>query len=348
MKIAHLTFSFETGGLQTMLVDILNEQCRQHDVSLIIINDFYDRPLISEIDNRVRVFCLNRKPGSRNPIPLLKLNGLLYRLDPWVVHCHNNELIGLLAPHWYSTCLTVHDVNYPNRYFTKYDKVFAISEAVANDLRQRTAVTPVVIPNGINIRHIQGRDPVRGTSLDVPVFRMVQIGRLMHSKKGQDILLQALAILVHQQGMKRLRLDLIGEGESLGYLKELVSSLDIAPYVSFLGLRSREFIYAQFRSYDLLVQPSRYEGFGLTVAEAMAAGVPVLVSDIEGPMEIIQQGVFGWHFPVGDAAACARQIAHIQAVYETEAFRQKIRFAREHAQKSFSVTQTARQYVMAY
>ncbi|OIN57794.1 glycosyltransferase [Arsenicibacter rosenii] len=344
MKIAHLTFSFETGGLQTMLIDILNEQCQQHEVSLIIINDFYEQALIDEIDTRVRVFCLNRKPGSRNPITLLKLNGLLYRLDPWVVHCHNNELIGLLTPHWYSTCLTVHDVNYPNRYFRKYDKVFAISEAVANDLRQRTAVAPVVIHNGINIRHIPVRDPYRFS----PVFRIVQIGRLMHSKKGQDILLQAVAMLVHQQGMCRLRLDIIGEGDSLDYLKELVSSLDIAPYVSFLGLRSREFIYAQFRSYDLLVQPSLYEGFGLTVAEAMAAGVPVLVSDIEGPMEIIKQGVFGWHFPAGDAAACARQIAHIQAVYETEACRQKIRFAQEHARKAFSITQTARQYVMSY
>jgi len=117
MTIVHLTFSFETGGLQTMLVDILNEQCQYNSVSLIIINDYYNADLLNEIDPRVRIVKFNRKPGSRNPILLLKLNGLLYRLDPMVVHCHNNELINMLIPHWYTTCLTVHDVNYPNRYF---------------------------------------------------------------------------------------------------------------------------------------------------------------------------------------------------------------------------------------
>ena len=89
MKIVHLTFSFETGGLQTMLIDILNEQCQNHEVSLVIVNDFYEPALLEQIDVRVQVFRLNRKPGSRNPIQVLKLNGLLYRLSPEVVHCHN-------------------------------------------------------------------------------------------------------------------------------------------------------------------------------------------------------------------------------------------------------------------
>ena len=49
------------------------------------------------------------------------------------------------------------------------------------------------------------------------------------------------------------------------------------------------------------MQPSRYEGFGLTVAEAMLAGVPVLVSRNEGPFEIIDKGKYGYSFENGNS-----------------------------------------------
>ena len=66
-----------------------------------------------------------------------------------------------------------------------------------------------------------------------------------------------------------------------------------------------------FPSYDLLVQPSRYEGFGLTVVEGMAAGVPVLVSDIEGPMEVIDKGRHGFAFRSEDFHDCGDRMMEI-------------------------------------
>ena len=82
-----------------------------------------------------------------------------------------------------------------------------------------------------------------------------------------------------------------------------------------------------------MVQPSIYEGFGLTVAEGMIAGLPVLVSDVEGPMEIIQNGQYGYCFQVGNAEDMANklvemlqnpikvyEIARIGQVYATSHF----------------------------
>ena len=344
MKIVHLTFSFETGGLQTMLIDILNEQCQNHEVSLVIVNDFYEPALLEQIDVRVQVFRLNRKPGSRNPIQVLKLNGLLYRLSPEVVHCHNNELVALLVPRWFTTCLTVHDVNYPNQYFQKYDKVFAISEAVATDLRERAGIQPELIYNGIYADQLQ----YRLQAAQPETFNIVQVGRLVHTKKGQHLALQALHELIYRRNLRHLRLSIIGEGESLEYLKDLTAELGLEPYVNFMGLRGRDYVYNHLKEYDLLIQPSLFEGFGLTVAEAMAAGVPVLVSAIEGPLEIIDNGRYGWSFPVGDSKALADQIETIICNYHSPTFQQKIEQARSRAQSAFNVRETAQQYILAY
>lgn len=348
MKIVHLTFSFETGGLQTMLIDILNEQCQSHEVSLVIVNDFYEPALLEQIDERVRVFRLDRKPGSRNPIQLLKLNGLLFRLNPAVVHCHNNELVALLIPHKFTTCLTVHDVNYPDRYFRKYDKVFAISDAVAADLRERAGIRPEIVYNGIYADQLQYRLQPSQPDTFHDTFHIVQIGRLVHTKKGQHLALQALHELVYSRNLRHVRLSFIGEGESLAYLEALTLELGLKPYVTFVGLRGRDFVYEHLKDYDLLIQPSLFEGFGLTVAEAMAAGVPVLVSAIEGPLEIIDNGLYGWAFPVGDAEALANQIETIIKTYHTPSFQQKIEQARSRAQSAFNVRETARQYILAY
>lgn len=54
--------------------------------------------------------------------------------------------------------------------------------------------------------------------------------------------------------------------------------------------KNQEWIYHNLCNFDLFIQPSRFEGFGLTVAEAIAAKVTVLVSNIQGPMEIIDDG----------------------------------------------------------
>ena len=58
----------------------------------------------------------------------------------------------------------------------------------------------------------------------------------------------------------------------------MVVELNLEKHVRFLGNQSREYVYSHLKDYDLFVQPSRFEGFGLTVAEAMAACVPVLVT----------------------------------------------------------------------
>jgi glycosyltransferase involved in cell wall biosynthesis len=85
--------------------------------------------------------------------------------------------------------------------------------------------------------------------------------------------------------------------------------------VRFTGEKNRAWIFAHLADYHVLVQPSRYEGFGLTILEGFAAGLPVLASNIEGPAEIINQTPQGFLFEKEDVAGCAAQLYRLMQAY---------------------------------
>ena len=64
MKIAHINYSFTTGGAEALLVDIVNEQAKTDDVSIIIINKYYDKELFNEIDKKVDVIFIKQNTGQ--------------------------------------------------------------------------------------------------------------------------------------------------------------------------------------------------------------------------------------------------------------------------------------------
>ena len=151
---------------------------------------------------------------------------------------------------------------------------------------------------------------------------------------------------MHREKVTGLSLDFIGHGPDTEMLKRLAKELDIQDHVTFLGARSRSFIYQHLHQYQLLVQASRQEGFGLTIAEAMCAGVPVLISDIKGPMEIIDNGKYGTAFESGNADSCAEKMADIILHYPE--YVQKTSSARDFVIQNFDISTTAHNYINAY
>ncbi|GHT63973.1 hypothetical protein AGMMS50239_20860 [Bacteroidia bacterium] len=65
MKIIHSIFTFAIGGAETMLADIINQQCKSASVNFIIVNDKINPDLLQAIDQRVNVFLLNRKESHK-------------------------------------------------------------------------------------------------------------------------------------------------------------------------------------------------------------------------------------------------------------------------------------------
>lgn len=353
MKVTHLIMAFETGGSETMLVDIMNRQVENLDVSLIVINDIYNKELLLKIDKRVNIFLLKRKPSSRNIFKFLNLNWILFRLRTNVIHIHNPSILKSIF-FVGKKILTVHDVqtrnikNNPNliSWLDGFDAIAAISNSVKKDIIDRgfRSVKKVfVINNGVEIEKINNKP----NNHLIDKFKIIQVSRLEHKKKGQHILLEAIRVLVYKKEITKLSLDFIGVGESEDYLKKLVKSYKLENYVSFLGFKDRDYIYSNLCNYDLFVQPSLFEGFGLTVAEAMAAKVPVLVSNSGGPMEIIQNDVFGYSFENGSVDDCVIALVKIMNIQKDEikAITEK---AFDRVCENYSVKSTVNNYYNLY
>lgn len=343
-KITHLIFSFNTGGAETMLVDIVNEQVLTNEVNIIIINNVFNESLLQKIDNRVKLYFMNRKERGVVPFPILKLNILLLLQRFDVLHCHNHNIVPLIFPSFRKkTVLTIHDVGKEINYLRCYNKVFAISKVVKDDIYKRSNIKAVLVYNGINTERVLMKEGYTKGN----VFKTIIISRLVHQKKGQHLVIEALRLL-KEKGIKNIKLDLIGTGASAQFLKDLVLKYGLGDQVSFLGFKDRDYIYTFLKDYNLLIQPSLYEGFGLTVVEGMAAKVPVLVSDTDGPIEIIEHGKYGFYFINNNIHSLSKSLMNIIENYNSIESHEKIDLAYSHVCNVFSIKRTAKLYIENY
>lgn len=321
MKIVHCIFTMVTGGAQMLVVDILNSLSNCNDVSLIIVNDYYDSDVIKMLNSNINVCIIKRKIGSKNPIPILKLNRIVYILKPDIFHCHESNIIRLFLFKAFKTILTIHDVGIENFYENKYDKLVSISKCVSQDVNDRKNIKSTIINNGIAFEKFRRR--INFLLLNTEKFYIIQVSTLFHKKKGQDILIAAVHKLVK---IYKLPIDLtfIGSGDSLEFLKQMTEDLDMKSSIHFKGTQPRNWIINNLSNYHLLVQPSRYEGFGLTVVEGIAAGIPVLASNVDGPKDILDKWKNLFLFESDDVDDCVNKITTIYNFYISNEIQSKI------------------------
>jgi glycosyltransferase involved in cell wall biosynthesis len=127
---------------------------------------------------------------------------------------------------------------------------------------------------------------------------LIYLGQCAH-RKGIDIALRALA------GMTRLmwRLSVIGSGPEEEQWRQLAEQLGIGTRVCFTSALPYEKAMAELAKSDLLLLPSRYDGWGAVVNEALMAGVPVVCSDACGAQDLLREVWRGEVFPSGSVSA---------------------------------------------
>ncbi len=113
------------------------------------------------------------------------------------------------------------------------------------------------------------------------------IGRLHHTK-GFDLLIRALPLISHPPSVELI---IWGEGEERASLEKLIEELGLGDRVRLPGYAPK--VNRALAGMDIFVQPSRAEGFGLTVVEAMSAGLPVVVSQAGSLPELVADGKSG-------------------------------------------------------
>ena len=360
MKVAHIFWSLTYGGIETMLVNIANAQAADGaEVHVVVINDLYKEELIRAFDDGVTVHLLHRKYRSKGIGFIFRLNRLLMKIKPDAIHLHGSRIYTFLWRKRLSrvASATLHALPTGSvrrgglagrvfpflfssgnvYYIDKVKQVFAISEAVKDELWKNYGVTSTVVYNGI----LTGIFRVREDRDPKDALRIVMVSRLEHDNKGQDLLIEAAKKLNGS-----VHVDFIGDGSSRDFLENMVKELQVETTVSLLGSKTQKYIADHLADYDLFVQPSRWEGFGLTVAEAMAARVPVLVSSGQGPAEVTCGDKYGWVFENGNVDDLTNKIKYIYNHYD-EAM-EKANNALNYVRDIYDVSVTARIYLDLY
>jgi glycosyltransferase involved in cell wall biosynthesis len=143
----------------------------------------------------------------------------------------------------------------------------------------------VVIPNGVNIEEIQSSQclPLVGD----PSF--LYVGHL-EWHKGVDILLGAFKQLSEREGFHNAHLHLVGSGRMETLARNFVITKNLVERVHFWGTQSQEMVFRLLKGCDILVLPSRHEASPVVLLEAMAAGKPIISTNIGGIPEMLADG----------------------------------------------------------
>ncbi len=178
--------------------------------------------------------------------------------------------------------------------------VFAIARLGERFYARHGAAADQILPFGYFKRHeFRRTDEVR-TEREI-----LFVGQLVE-RKAVDVLIAAFATMSEE--FPHARLVLVGAGDAMDDLQRRAREAGISDRVRFEGAINSGLIDERIRRASILVLPSRWDGWGLVVNEALAVGVPVIVSDRCGASDLVRSVKDGFVIPADDAAALRRAL----------------------------------------
>jgi glycosyltransferase involved in cell wall biosynthesis len=317
MRLVYVIDSFMLGGSE--LAALRTFRLLRPFAEISVVHFHADGPLLAEY--RAEDAALYHVPvfgmrDVRNLASLTRLHRLLASLKPDVIHSHDAySNMATLATQWpmhrtpwISSRRWLDQIVRPsharlNRVAFRHSSAVAVnSSAVAKWMLDHESVSAeklVVIPNFVDV-------PELTTEPAPSSHRRVIIGMVsrLTPVKRHDIALHALRLLV-DQGFD-VGLVVIGEGTSRPEIEQMVCNLHLTDRVTFLGeQRGGARLHLQF---DICLSTSDSEGSPNSVLEAMAAGRPVVATDVGGTRDLIRHSLDGYLVPAGEPRAVADAI----------------------------------------
>lgn len=186
----------------------------------------------------------------------------------------------------------------------KISALVAVSEHARRTIVDHLGGDAVLIPNGVRVDHYEGAQPLR--TWEGPAIGF--LGRMDEPRKGLPILLEAFAGI--RARVPGATLVLIGPGDPDDVLADVPE--DVRAGIVPLGRLDEGEKARALASLDAYVAPNTGgESFGIVLLEAMAAGAPVVASDLDAFARVLDGGRCGALFPVGDAAALEETVVDL-------------------------------------
>lgn len=222
---------------------------------------------------------------------------------------------------------------YWQRAFKRADAIQAISNFLAKWAKKEGATCPIeIIPNGVDPHFISPYPPAgdRGRKRG---GKIITVSRLV-PKNGVDILICAAAELQYLIPNTKYLIQIVGGGPEEKNLKKLARDLGVEDIIEFRGEVLPEDVPKFLRKADIFVRPSRSEGLGSAFLEAMAAGLPVVGTNVGGIPDFLIQGRTGLFCKADDPKDLARNLQ--QLLENPELARQLSENARRLAAETYS------------
>jgi glycosyltransferase involved in cell wall biosynthesis len=286
---------------------------RGHEVCVVSLHDFLD-----SFDPEVRKFRLPFNSPLGYFLNKKYLFNLLKEIGPDIVNTHYASGYGFLSRgiEGYPYLLSVwgSDVfEFPERsYFHRLvliKNLLSAHHIASTSLVMRQRVLELVpdlnvsiTPFGVDLKSFEGTCGAKRNSNSITIGTI----KALDLRYGIDILIRAFSICINQlQSEFRVRLVIVGGGPQEALLKKLVYELGLDSVVTFVGRVNHEQVPAMLKDFDIFVALSRSESFGVSILEAGASGLPVIVSDAPGLKEVTNHRQTGFVVPIGDVQAAA-------------------------------------------
>lgn len=290
---------------------------------------------LSENNIEIAIFSLNYKAGDNNlyhknikiyysldknkknnvffkiryleALPLLKK--VIKIFQPDIIHAHYATSYGLLGAlvgfHPYIISVWGSDIfDFPNislfhkniiKYnFFKADIILSTSNVMAEEIQKYTSKGIKVTPFGVDINEFK---PLNVDSIFKPNEIVIGTIKTLEEKYGIEYLIRAFSIVKKRNNQLPLKLLIVGEGSQKTYLKKLAEDLGIAEDSVFTGKIVHSLVPVYDNMLSISVSVSNSESFGVAVIEASACEKPVVVSNVGGLPEVVEDGVTGLIVP---------------------------------------------------
>ncbi len=230
------------------------------------------------------------------------------------------------------------------QYILKVPKeVFSTSHCMAKEINKYTRRNINVIPFGVDMNKY-----FNSTKTLKPTSSTIVLGNVKHlyPESGTDYLLRAFKTTSDHYPNLTFKLLIIGEGYFLKDLQSLADELSISDSVTFLGQVMNEKIPEYLNMMDIYIAPSIKESFGVSVVEAMACKIPVIVSDAPGLKEVVQDNISGIIVPKKNSTAIFNSIV---TILENKQLKNKLIYnAYEKIKTDYNISKNVEQLIYFY
>jgi len=325
INVLHLINEIEPAGAETLLLNTVRHFDKEK-FSLTIAYFLGPGTLARGMgDAGAEVIDFSRE-GRVDPLFLAKLINFVWENDIDIIHTHLTQaaLIGRFVAKLLGVRAILSSRHYAYdhkekglvrrlaRLSASMDSlILAVSKPVRDYVVFKEGCRPErveVLHNAIDTRLFQMRNS-RDAAIENPKTPVIgSVGRL-HPQKGYDTLLEGAKRVLKEMPTSRFKI--VGAGELLKPLRRKAEQLGISEAVEFMGQRSPAEIPDILAGFDIFVQASNWEAFGIAIVEAMACGLPVVATRVEGVVDIIEEGVDGFLVPPKDPEALAVRILQL-------------------------------------